>query len=78
MNKSKIYILIDDIFKNYENQFGDIGETILVDEFKKYFADLSQKSEIMIITRQDITKINNWLLKHNLLVFVSDVSKPII
>ena len=77
MKKSTNYIFLDGIFSDYMAKYGIQWEQKLVKEFKKHLAFLAKTSKIMIITNQNISKVDFWLLKHNLNLFVYNVSNPV-
>lgn len=78
MKKKNIYIFFDNIIKEYTNYFGDAGETEAVRDLKNYLAELSKKSAIMIITKENVSKTKKWFLKHDLLKFIENISNPAI
>lgn len=78
MKKKNIYIFFDNIIKEYKNYFGEAGEAEAVGDLKNYLADLSKKSAIMIITKENISKTKEWFLKHDLLKFIENISNPAI
>lgn len=78
MKKQKNYIFFDEIVTEYFNHHGEKGEYALVQDLKKYLADLSKTSEIMIITRQDTFKVTNWFLRHDLYQFTHTITNTMI
>lgn len=74
MKTQKNYIFFDEIFTEYVNHYGENGETILIEDFKKYLTDLSGTSEITIITKQDVSKVTCWFTKNNLYQFTDSIS----
>lgn len=78
MKKQRNYIFFDEIATEYFNHYGEKYESILVKELKKHLADLSTKSEIIIITHQDTFKVTNWLLKHDLYQFTHTITNTAI
>lgn len=76
MKKSTMYIFFDDVAKDYMNYYGKKWETILSEEFRKYLKDLSKNSKIMLITKQDISKVKYWLLKNELNQFIDIIVNP--
>lgn len=71
MEKSKIYVFIDDVFSEYIKYYGSEFEQILVGDLKKYFKHLSKDSEITLITRQNFDELNGWLSKYDLCSFIA-------
>lgn len=78
MSGSRNYIFLDSIFADYMNHYGKEWENKLVEEFKTHLSSLSKNSEIMIITQQNLLKVNDWLLKYDLLQFIDNISNPLI
>lgn len=78
MKKQKNYIFFDEIVTEYFNHHGENGESALIKDLKKYLADLSKTSEIMVITRQDTFKVTNWFLKHDLYQFTHTITNTMI
>lgn len=76
MQKQKMYILFDDVILTYSCCFVENWEEILVKDLTKYFKNFYQNSEIIIITNQEIHKIIDWFIKHDLFQFVESISKP--
>lgn len=73
MEKSKIYVFIDDVFREYMEHYGIEFEQVIIHDLKNYFYNLSKDSEIILITK-NLDEINNWFLKNNLLEFVHDIN----
>lgn len=78
MKRQKNYIFFDEIVTEYFNHHGKDGESILVQELKKYLAYLSNTSEIIVITRQDTFKVTNWFIKHDLYQFTHTITNTMI
>lgn len=78
MEKSKIYVFIDDVFSEYIKYYGSEFEQILVGDLKKYFKHLSKDSEITLITRQNFDELNGWLSKYDLCGFVAGLDNFIV
>lgn len=74
MNKNRNYIIWDGIVASYVNSYGKDWESKLVEEFRKHLADLAEKSELMLITGQETTKVTDWLEKHGLRQYITAVS----
>lgn len=78
MKRPQIYILFDDVFIGYINHYSNNGEIKLVKDLRASLINLSQTSDIMIITNEDIAKIECWFYRNNLIKFISDISNPMI
>lgn len=78
MKKQKNYIFFDEIVTEYINHYDKNGESILVKDLKKYLADLSKTSEIIVITRQDTFKVTNWFLRNDLYQFTHTITNAMI
>lgn len=78
MKKSQNYIFFDEILTEYMHHFNENGEHILIEDLKKYLNYLSKTSRIILITKQDILKINEWLIENDLLKFIDNVTNPVI
>lgn len=77
MKKQKIYFLLDEVLLEYENHFEKKSEKQFIKDLSEYLPILSKTSEIILITKQEIDKVNKWLLENNLHEFVYNVSNPV-
>lgn len=75
MKKSKIYMLLDDVLTEYTNYYGENSETKLIEDLKHYFAELSKKSDIILMTNKETFTIANWLLKNDLYKYIDNIIK---
>lgn len=78
MKTQKIYIFIDTICEDYKEYFGQECELELIKNLTVYLSDLSKTSKVYIITKQDISKMTDWLLKNDLYGFVDNIMNPTI
>lgn len=62
----------------YFNHYGEKGESTLVKDLKKYLADLSKTSDIIIITRQNTIKVTNWFIKNEIYQFTHTITNKMI
>lgn len=76
MKKKNIYILFDDMMRDFIHYCGEMCEEELVEEMKKYLKQLSKTSKIMVITHNDVSKIKEWFKKNGLIKFVDNISNP--
>lgn len=74
MKKSKIYVFIDDVFREYMEHYKIEFEQVLIHDLKNYFYTLSKNSEIILITRQNTDELNAWFIKNNLLEFIKTIN----
>lgn len=78
MKTPKNCIFFDEIVTDYYNEHGEKYEYILIKDLKKYLAKLSQRSEIIVVTRQDTHKVTNWFIKHDLYKFTHTITNTMI
>lgn len=78
MKKQKNYIFFDEIVTEYFNHHGECGESELVQDLRKYLADLSKNSQIIVITQQEPYKVTNWFIKHDLYQFTHIITNTMI
>lgn len=78
MKTPKNCIFFDEIVTEYYNQYGQKYEAKLVRDLKKHLIKLSQRSEVIVITRQDTHKVTNWFIKNNLYKFTHTITNTII
>jgi hypothetical protein len=76
MKKKPIYILFDDMMRDFTSYCEEMCEEEIVREIKKYLKHLSKTSKIMIITHQNVAQIKEWFLKNGLHKFVDNISNP--
>lgn len=76
MDKQKIYIFFDEIMAEYKKHFD--SENKIVFDLKKSLTELSISSNIILITRQDIQMVNDWLLDNDLYQFIYTIAGPMI
>lgn len=74
MSKAMIFIFFDDVMREYQNYYADEWENKLIEDLKKYLKELSKKSLINIITRQNVADVKNWCSKNNLHIFIDSIS----
>lgn len=77
MEKRNIYIFFDDIMRDYKNCYHERGEEEAAKAMDELFKLRSKHFNIMVITYQDVFKVEEWLLKNNLLEFVDNISNPL-
>lgn len=73
MNNQQVLIFFDDVVRDYAEAFENEYEKILVEHLHKHLLNLSVKSEITIITRQDTKKIKIWFEEHDLYKFIKEI-----
>lgn len=76
MNKPRIYIFFDEILTEYRKHFD--SEDKIISDLKDALEGFSKTASIMLITRQDVSIVINWLEVNNLYQFVDNVSNPVI
>lgn len=78
MKTSKNCIFFDQIVEEYHNEHGEKYEYILIKDLKKYLAKLSQRSEVIVITNQNVHKVTNWFIKNDLYKFTHTIANAAI
>lgn len=78
MKTPKNFIFFDEIVAEYFNNYGERYKFKLIKDLKKHLASLSQRSEVIIITRQDTHKVTNWFIKHELYQFTHMITNSAI
>lgn len=78
MKTPKNCIFFDEIVMDYHKEHGEKYEYVLIKDLKKYLAKLSQRSEVIIITGQDVHKVTNWFIKNNLYQFTHTIANATI
>lgn len=76
MKKPPIYIFFDDVVREYTDSNNENSEEKMVNDLRTYFGNLSESSEIMLITYQDTSNLVDWLSKNEISQFVNKVLNP--
>lgn len=78
MKPARNCIFFDDIVAEYYNNHGEKYEYILIKDLKKYLADLSKRSEVIVVTRQNVHRVTKWFIKNNLYQFTNKITNTVI
>lgn len=73
-NRKRLFILLDSLLIDYVERHGMENFDKFINKIRRDLSKLCKENELILLTRQDLTVVNNWLIGNKLHKFFDQVN----